>query len=271
MDFSLFKKIVDEIARYKGTGIIPFFRGESLLHPDFISMISYANSKGIKPIQLATNASLLDDSKSDAIFRLGIDFISFSLDGVNEDIYKKVRPGCDYSRVIANINNFLNKRKRRNRMFPQVQVSLVETAVTKETIPKFVHYWLKRVDRVRIYKEHSNRGKFGNIRSSGNIFKKRLACLKPMTETAIYWNGEVAICNHDWMRKDPMGNISKESLRSIWKNKKYAALRKLHFAGNADLDDTCKDCSHWMSYYLPEGLIGRLYKRADYVRNSRDS
>ncbi len=61
MDFNLFTACIDEIADYSGVAVVPFFRGESLLHPRFLEMIRYAKMHRVGPIQLATNGLLLSD------------------------------------------------------------------------------------------------------------------------------------------------------------------------------------------------------------------
>lgn len=263
LKYDLFKKAVDEISEYPGTGIIPFFRGESLLHPDFIPMLRYIKSKGIISVQLSTNAALLNEKMSEAILDSGIDFISFSLDGFNERIYNKIRRGADFGLIVRNIKNFLKKKRRR--ALPQTQVSLVETRLTKKTIPDFVARWIDLVDRVRVYKEHSSGGRFGSLKDGNKSgMKIRKPCLKLVTEMAVYYNGDVAICNHDWNRKQFIGNTAKQTLRDIWNNRQYQALRRMHLEGNINRGIVCYGCGHWKAYYSKDGLIGRLYtKKSD--------
>lgn len=263
LKYDLFKKVIDEISEYPGTGIIPFFRGESLLHPDFIPMLRYIKSKKISPVQLSTNATLLNEKMSAAILDSGIDFISFSLDGFNERIYNKIRRGADFGLIVRNIENFL--KKKRKRALPQTQVSLVETRLTKKTIPDFVARWIDLVDRVRVYKEHSSGGRFGSLKDGNRSeMQIRKPCLKLVTEIAIYYNGDVAICNHDWNRKQFIGNAAKQTLRDIWNNRHYQALRRIHFEGDVRRGTVCYGCGQWKAYYSKDGLIGKLYtKKSD--------
>lgn len=80
MDKNLFTKIIDEIAKYPDTVIVPFFRGESLLHPDFNFFMEYMRKKSERfVVQLATNAVVLDDEKIDVILKNKIDFLSIQM------------------------------------------------------------------------------------------------------------------------------------------------------------------------------------------------
>lgn len=264
LKYSLFKKVVDEISEYPGVGIIPFFRGESLLHPNFIPMLRYIKSKKISPVQLSTNAVLLNEKMSEEILDSKIDFISFSLDGFNESIYRKTRRGADFGLVIRNIEHFL--RKKKGQPLPQTQVSMVETRLTKKTISDFVARWINVVDRVRVYKEHSRKGRFGSLKNANKRgMKIRMPCLKLITEIAVCYNGDVAICNHDWNRKEFIGNASKKTLRDIWNNRHYQALRRMHFEGNILPGTVCYGCGHWKAYYSKDGLIGKLYTKKSVI------
>ena len=262
LDYKLFKKVIDEMRARCDSGLVPFFRGESLLHPDFMRMLKYITLKRITPVQLSTNAILLDDKMSDAILNSSINFISFSLDGFDKATYNKVRIGGDFALVVKNIGRFLEKKKLLNRDLPEVQVSMVKTIHTKNTITKFVSEWSNKVDRVRVYEEHSMDGNFGYLKNSHiKSIAMRKPCKKLINEIAIYCNGDVALCNHDWNRRDSIGNIKKDSIEKIWKNKKYNELRRKHSDGKVGNEIICGKCDHWQSHYMSNGIIGKLYSK----------
>lgn len=77
MSMELYKKIVDEAAKHLPVKLVVFFRGESLLHPQFIECVEYAKKRGIGPIQYATNAFEMTKDMADKLLETGIDFISF--------------------------------------------------------------------------------------------------------------------------------------------------------------------------------------------------
>ena len=86
---ALYYKIIDEMALHKPIKLVPFFRGEPLMHPHIVEYLHYAKDKGIGPIQMASNALLLNEQMQDALIDVGVDYISFSLDTLDADIYKK--------------------------------------------------------------------------------------------------------------------------------------------------------------------------------------
>jgi len=233
MSFLLFKKIIDEIARYPQAILVLHRRGESLLHPHFVKICEYVKGK-FKEIQLATNATLLDDAKSKAIIN-AIDFISFSID--IPEVFDRTRIPAKYDEVEPRILRFLDLNKGR----VKTQVSMVKTAETPfENPEKFSKFWQKRVDRIRIYEEHSRNGKFGSLAQDRG---KRLPCAMPFYEMLIYCDGKVGRCNHDW-NGIPLGDASSASIRDIWNSNLYNELRNQHQRLQIK-DDVCKNCDSW--------------------------
>ncbi len=261
MDLSLYKRIMDEAGEHLPVALVPFFRGESLLHPHFIEMMEISRRAGIGPVQLTTNAMLLDRGLSEALIGAGIDFISFSLDVLGKGSYEDIRIGGDYERVTGNIEGFLEIRKRMRVKKPEVQVSAVETERNSAGLSEFIEYWRKRVDRVRIYPEHSSKGGFGSLADyTLPEFAGRLPCRKVFTDMVVYWDGTVAVCNHDWDRREHIGSVRHDSIEDIWKSPKYGEIRRRHIDGGLEADPTCRDCDHWKMYYIRDGIVGKLYE-----------
>lgn len=262
MEMGLFRRIVDEIASSeKETKVVLFFRGESLIHPQFKEMLSYLNGAGVRDISLATNAVLLTKDVSEHILKAGLRFVSFSIDASSEENYKKQRIGADWNTVLANVGYFLSRKEELGLNSPQTQVSLVETESSKGEVEGFVKYWQQLVDRVRIYEEHSTGDGFGGggIVASSLGFERRLPCPKVLTDMVVYWNGDVAICNHDWDRKDSLGNLREMTISSVWSNGKYHAIREKHILGELASEKPCDLCDYWKPFYTGKGMFGKLF------------
>ena len=233
MTLDLFKKIIDEIEPYPNTILVLHRRGESMLHPEFNEMLNYVAGK-FKEVQMATNATLLNLNKFESIVN-GLDFLSFSLDA--PDAFNETRLPAKYNKVERKILEFLEFNKGRIK----TQASMVRTAETPEENCKiFEKIWEGKVDRVRIYEEHSTDGNFGSL-SNPRVVRK--ACVMPIYEMLIYDNGIVARCNHDW-DSDGMGDVTKNTLYEIWHNEKYKNLREQHRLVQL-YDPVCSQCDSW--------------------------
>lgn len=259
MDFELYGKIIDEMANYPGTAMVPFFRGESMLHPKFVEMLTYAKEKGIGPIQYTSNATRMKPEYARAIVDLEIDFISFSVDTVDPELYEKIRIGGKLKRTLANIEYFCEYRAKSKSPLPEVQVSVVKTKLTESSIDKFVEFWSPKVDRVRVYEEHSAGGTFGALAGSDDE-SQRLACHKPFGDMVIYWDGTVGLCNHDWVRTDLIDSVANKTIQEVWQGERYELIRQAHLKNLDQLEKVCKGCDHWRVFYADKNRIGELYE-----------
>lgn len=261
MDPAMAKRLLDEMGDHLPVTLVPFFRGESLLHPQWIQILSYAKSKGVGPIQLTTNATLMDQRASQAILDLGIDFLSFSVDTIDPVVYERTRRGAIYEKVLRNILRLVELREKRGLQRPEIQVSAVETVQHQEGMEAFVAFWRDRVDRVRVYVEHSGDGHPGSIARGLPSFARRQPCKKVFEDLVVYWDGEIALCNHDWTRTpaERIGSVRNGNIGRVWVSRKYADIRKAHLQGDVIGRPPCDRCDHWKMYALPEGFLGRLY------------
>ncbi|MDD2715271.1 MAG: radical SAM protein [Candidatus Wallbacteria bacterium] len=174
LSFELFRKIIDEIS---GKGVTlkslnPFFRGESLLHPDFVRMMDYIYdlSKKIPVCEylvLHTNALLLDLEKPEAILKLcdqnrlihpGNLFLS--IDAASAITYSKVRGG-DFNQLLLNISEFLEMRKKRKQWGPNV---IFQFIVMEENYREAAEFYelCRNLCRLHSHKELAAVGSRGN-------------------------------------------------------------------------------------------------------------
>lgn len=244
MALRLYKKIIEEAERHPDVVLQLHRRGESLLHPDFIEMLEYINGK-FKEVQLATNAILLDKKRSEVIAKT-VTFLSFSID--LPETYSLKRGVDVYNIVEENVMNFLKINRK-----TKTQVSMVkDDSVTDEDVQKFKELWIDKVERVRIYEEHSIDGIYGATRIKR---EKRHPCVKPFTDMVIYWNGKVVRCNHDWSNK-PSGDVNNNTISEIWNNAEFKKIREEQLSLNFTEDNICKKCDSW---YPEEGKQGIGY------------
>lgn len=258
MDRDLFARIVDEMHANGVKTLVPFFRGESLLHPHFLEMMEYAKNRGLV-IQLATNGVLLHRDTARRIVALGVDFLSVSVDSIRPDQYASIRTGSSFHALLQGVGTLLEERSALCSALPVTQVSAVDIGIDPEEKRQFVDFWLSRVDRVRIYPQHSTNGKFGSL--EGVTAGDRKPCLKPFSDMVVYWDGKAAACNHDWDRHEILGDVAARGLLETWRSAEYRELRERHLRCSFSPGEVCSDCDHWAQYYSEEGLIGELYTK----------
>ena len=259
----LFYKIIDEMARHLPVKLVPFFRGEPLMHPQLIPFLQYAKQKGVGPIQMASNALLLDDQMQDRLIEAGIDYLSFSLDTVDPKVYERSRMFGNLeisSNHVKSMGLKCKERKKKGLSAPTIQVSTINI---EEYLPKqkeFIEEWLPYVDVVRVYEQHDEKGRLVDpqIRKSLDIFEERKPCRKVFTDMIIYWDGRMALCNYDWNEQRNIGNANTMTLQEAWDSEEYENVRKMHLCNQFDRG-ICADCHHWKIDYTENGFIGTSY------------
>lgn len=259
----LFYKIIDEMARHLPVKLVPFFRGEPLMHPQLIPFLQYAKQKGVGPIQMASNALLLDDQMQDRLIEAGIDYLSFSLDTVDPKVYERSRMFGNLeisSNHVKSMGLKCKERKKKGLSAPTIQVSTINI---EEYLPKqkeFIEEWLPYVDVVRVYEQHDEKGCLVDpqIRKSLDVFEERKPCRKVFTDMIIYWDGRMALCNYDWNEQRKIGNANTMTLQEAWDSEEYENVRKMHLCNQFDRG-ICADCHHWKIDYTENGFIGTSY------------
>ncbi len=113
-----FKDLMDQI----GPKLIrlDFFNyGDPFVHPQAVEMIEYIKEK-YPHIYLycSTNGLMLDDEKIERIVRSGLDEMTFSVDGCDQETYARYRQGGDFEKLLAIMSTFVEERNKLGREVP---------------------------------------------------------------------------------------------------------------------------------------------------------
>jgi hypothetical protein len=116
--FDEFQSLMDQCAH--GLVRLDFFNyGESFIHPQAVEMIEYIKQKFPQIyLYVSTNGLLFDQDKIRRIVNAGLDEITFSIDGSDQDTYRKYRVGGDIKVALTNLKTFVQERNRIGREVP---------------------------------------------------------------------------------------------------------------------------------------------------------
>ncbi|MFA5992287.1 MAG: radical SAM/SPASM domain-containing protein [Candidatus Pacearchaeota archaeon] len=235
MDFSLFKKILDEIHNYNVKEIHPFNYGEPFLYKEFINALKYIRQKSpnSKIFIYSNGAAMTNEQMQEVVTQNLLDKVNFSLDAANSDTYKTVR-GLDYDKTIEKINHFLELNKQNNNKI-EVSVSFVITEQNKKQISEFKKIWKNKAN-IHLGVDDGREGKPFINKSSNK------PCSWPFNRITILTNGEVVICCIDAMGKLILGNVEKNTIKEIWDSPQYENIRQLHLSKKKDQIPLCANC-----------------------------
>ena len=221
----LWRRIIDDIARTApDTIILPFWRGESLLHPDFIELIEYALNKALR-IHISTNGILAIGEYATILSRC--EFVTFSIH--TEGGYE-------------NAKDFLCLKKSNKHV---VQVSFVKGEKTETILQQIINSSnLCGFDNVRLYDEHTKNGIFGKSDES-DLKKSRIFCPKLINTLVIAYDGTISRCNHIWETEKEL-NLLNMDIRDVWNSIRLFEIRKNY------PDQFCEPCDQWIGHTLGE-------------------
>jgi hypothetical protein len=212
MTRSFFEHIVCQLPH--DATILPFWRGESSLHPKFESLMLFARQwLQLGRLVVATNGILTDLPK----------ILGFAVADVVTVSIHNPTSWQGMTRIISIKKQIGFKRGK-------VCASMVEgekTGVTKKM--------LKCSDEVRIYEEHTKKGRWGSI---GLKVKNQGWCSRLDTDLVVAWDGSIGRCCYVW---EPIPGLSaiKMTLKQILDSPQIKAIRDNY------PDKICRNCSQW--------------------------
>ena len=248
MSRELFRSCVDQLSDIGIDTLWLHFGGESLLHPDFKEFLEYAihqrNLGKIGRVCWVDNGMLFNKKMADLVISSKVDLISFSLDGVRQ-VNDKIRLGSDYSAIEKNIKYLLDKRGEEDK--PEIRLSMCDYGKNEEEELEVYREWTPFVDGITL---------IPSIRFDNTIENKeglqRLEtlgpppfCIFPFDTLAIGWDGKVTGCCLDYVFKMVLGDATKESIKEIWRGKKFQALRKAALTNSFPVNSPCSKCEFW--------------------------
>lgn len=247
MDFSLFKKIIDDSPGLEHLCMHNW--GEPLLHRDIFRMFEYAHRAGVRHIVMNTNGTLLTDQMIDAVVDGPLSVIRFSIDG-SAETFKRIR-GVNLDKIEKNIVK-LKERKAARR--PELGMGVVFTVEedTQQDVDEYVAYWETIVDHVRVQPKL--------IQSP-----RREVCPEPFGKDygklVVLWDGTVIPCCVDYNAELFLGNAWKDRVSDLWRGAAIERLRERHLS--LEFPEPCKNCN--------ECETGKTSKRFFYAAADGDS
>lgn len=250
MTLDFFKIIIDQIPNKENKTISLYNYWEPLLHKKIADFIKYSKASWIKNIKIATNWHFLTNNMSIDLIKSWLDYISISIDWVNQKSYENFRVWWNLKLVIKNIINLVKLRNKYSKL-PIIEIQYIITSQNFndldkiELLAKKLGVDILKLKRIEIteYEWNYLNPDWKFTRYNRNNLKNY--CNKPK---------ESIVVNVDW-KLLPCCYITDKYLNShnLWnaKDKKIIELleEKKEFidkiATNKTNIDYCKNCNEW--------------------------
>jgi radical SAM protein with 4Fe4S-binding SPASM domain len=83
--------------------------GEPLLHPEIVDLVAMA-TEAKRSVSLVTNGMTLERKLARDLCDAGLAGITFSIDAVEPELLRRIRPGSDPERIFENIRGFIEEK-----------------------------------------------------------------------------------------------------------------------------------------------------------------
>ena len=218
--------------------------GEPLLHPEFFDIIATAKRLGNISVGFICNATLLDREKARAVIELGVDWVCFSVDGGEKEVFEYYRRGANLEMVEDNIRYLLSLRKEGK---PHISFNMVNHEEADTGI--FLDKWVGNIDTIIISVKRSvHRGQ--DVR-----LKLHRPCPLLYQQLVIGWPGKTGLCCEDFWGDHITGEFPLESLHDIWHGPTLERARTLHEEGDKDSLELCRTCDFTIFHLFRERTI----------------
>lgn len=255
MNIELYKRVITELRPYL-YNINLFFQGEPMMHPDFFSFTSL--SEKIKMV-VSTNGHFLTLENSEKLAVSGVSKLIVSLDGMDQKVYSKYRRNGNLGKVIDGIRSVTEARSR-NHSKMKLELQFLVSRYNEHQIAEAERFakemkaalklksmqvidsqnageWMPSDKRFTRYKNRNDRYFIKNSLPA--------RCLRLWLNPVITWDGKVIPCCFDKDAEFVMGDLNKESFRSIWNDRKYSEFREKILASRNKIE-ICGNCTSGM-------------------------
>ena len=257
MDWDLYKRFIDEIGG-KVPAIRLSLRGEATLHTKFIDAIRYAKQKGIKEVSTLTHGGKLTLPYFEKAVEAGIDWITISIDGVGAT-YESIRGPLKFNDLLDKIKAIKRYKDEHDLHRPVIKVQGIWPAI-RENPQVYYDTFAPYADLVAFNPLIDYLSNDRQIE-----YLENFTCPQQYQRLVIGADGLVMKCSNDEENREVIGDVKRESVRSIWHGEKMNAVRDLHKQPRGFLQSTvCRKC------YLPrmtEDEVGVVGQRTFSVKN----
>ncbi|MFO0356537.1 MAG: radical SAM/SPASM domain-containing protein [Sphingobacteriaceae bacterium] len=235
-----------------------YFQGEPYLNPEFLKMVTIANTHKLYTVT-STNAHYLNDEVSKQTVCSGLDEIIISIDGVTQEVYEQYRVGGKLDKVLEGAATIIKWKKLLKSKTPFVifqfvvfrsnehQVEAVkklgkEMGADKVMIKTAQIYDFENSqDMIPMNNELSRykKNKFGNWEIKNPLLNQ---CWRMWQGCVITWDGKVVPCCFDKDAKHQLGDLSKSKFNDIWFSGAYENFRNNILKSRKEID-ICTNCT----------------------------
>lgn len=256
MSFDLYSKLLDEISKTSGSGVISLSAwGEPLCHPDFLKIIEKTLSYQGFSVFLETSCFHVDKEfclnlkniVENALSRKN-DYdkimICVKLDAFSGKMYQKIHPNAkegDFENLVENVKTLCEVLP--GFVYPQ----FVRMNENEEELESFFRFWNEKTNpsggKLTVQKYQNYCNLLCDRKPADLSPLERNPCWHLRRDMTILSNGDVPMCKQ-CVFSNIVGNVFTESIEKIWRKTDDVLLNHLH----EKYPLPCEKCDEYYTY-----------------------
>lgn len=244
MEEGLFYKIVDQI---KGKGVERtslFLMNEPLIDKRLERFTTHLKANVPETTALIfTNGQLLSPGRALTLAEAGIDEIDISINGFNRESHERFMQGVNFERIMKNLHEVGKLYHEGHLKEMRVKVVGLKPPGTDEEASK-----LQEETGIEVFlKPVTNRAGLVDTHSLGGGLDspcEKTICQRPFVKAYVLYNGDMVLCNCDWMRTKVIGNMKNSSLETLWQSQTMMEVRRTLLKGDFPKGLPCTECDY---------------------------
>jgi hypothetical protein len=248
MSDALIEGILDECAAHREQvkSIEPYLNNEPFLDPRFIDVLRGIRRRLSCHIEVATNASVLDDPITDALLDEHlVDDLRMSLFGATPETYEAVMVRLRWDRVMANVERYRLKWLARGRP-NRARVVLVHHPELHppDEIERFRARWEPSGFELIVWEQLDRAGNNRLLLHPAPRTGRMVGCKGGYLRdrVVILYNGDVLLCCQDWARQVVIGRLGSRSLADVWNSPERRHLSESIYGTGGAAPPLCTRC-----------------------------
>lgn len=255
MSVEMFRDVLSQIR--SGCHTIQFyFQGEPLLNSALPEMVKMAHGVGLFTV-VSTNAQVLDNSMARRLVGAGLSRVIVSIDGFREESYGAYRVGGSLQRALDGLR-YLHEAREEYGSHICIELQVLRLS-SNESEWGWIRKHYKSLGATRLVfktaqlydyrhghvlmpsEERYSRYRKGSDEEYHLHRRKQRSCYRLWSGCVITAEGEVLPCCYDKHVQYTFGNITRESLRTLWHSDKADGFRRAVVTNKEDIG-MCQEC-----------------------------
>jgi len=264
LDMDQFYQWIPSLSQHT-IGLNFYFQGEPFLHPEMCAAIRHASRLNFFTSS-STNGHFLNAEAAEAIVDSGLDMLTISIDGTDQETYERYRVGGKLQKALEGAEHLVNaKRKRRSRT-PHVIFQFilfrhnVHQMEEARSLAAKIGFDEIRFKTAQVYDyeggshfipEQAVYARYLPESNGAYVIRNKLYnhCFRLWNAPVVTWDGRVLPCCFDKDGDHAMGTMQGNNFAEIWKGTTYRAFRAQLLSQRKSID-ICRNCTEGTRVWL---------------------